>query len=149
MPEIDDIVVQRLRLPLSRKNLKDLQELQSSLYHTSAILSQKQVTMAVRSRCALIVVAKDSEGAIVAKGTVCLSRDELGVAARFENIIVAKTHRRLGLMTRILNELLMYAMKRKPYIIHLTSHPKRTAAYAFYKKYGFVISGCKVLLFPN
>lgn len=88
-------------------------------------------------------------GVIVAKGTVCLSKDELGVSARLENIVVDREHGRQGNMTKILNGLLSFVDKHNPYIVHLVTHPQRKDAAAFYKKYGFKESRCGLLILPT
>ena len=140
--------VRRLTLPLSRRNIRDLEELQGLIYRKPQKLSQADLERAIRARNVYIFVAVTPEGKIVAKGTICLSRDELGVSARLENIICSKAYRRQGLMTGIVSILLRLAKKRRPYIIHLLSHPFRRGAYAFYKKIGFLDSCVHGLVFP-
>lgn len=143
------IIVKKLSRKLTARNINDLSSLQTTLYSRHAKLARKNIEIALGNRCTCVYVAMTEGGTIVAKGTVCLTTDELGIAARLENIVCARQYRRLGLMSQIVDALLSFAKPWRPYIIHLASHPWRKGAYNFYKKKGFILSGCGVFVYPT
>lgn len=139
--------IKRLSLPLSGSNIADLNSLQACLYPGSTpSLRRCDLERLVRSRIARIFVAVDERGYIVAKGTASLSRGEEGLVGWYDNIVVAKRHRRKGLMTAIHREIMKYLRARRPYTVRVLTHRLRQEGVAFYKRIGFKASGGSLVL---
>jgi ribosomal protein S18 acetylase RimI-like enzyme len=84
-----------------------------------------------------LFVARSSDGAIRGAVALVFYRVPTGVRARIEDLVVARSHRGLGLGRALMLYAVQAARDGQAHVLDLTSNPSRTAANALYQQLGF------------
>jgi GNAT superfamily N-acetyltransferase len=84
-----------------------------------------------------LLIARTAEGAIAGAITLVFYRVPTGVRARIEDLVVAQTHRGLGLGRALMERAMQAALDGHAHVLDLTSNPSRVEANRLYLALGF------------
>ncbi len=83
------------------------------------------------------LLAAEEDERILGILTLTLYRIPTGVQARIDDVVVDKAARKRGIGRALMEEALRICTRHKVGAVHLTSHPRRTAANRLYQTLGF------------
>ena len=107
------------------------------LSSSAPAVTEEDLTAIVHSPASLLLIARDSEGAIVGTLTLVIFRVPTGPRAWIEDVVVDQAQRGGGVGSALVSEALSRAREAGARTIDLTSRPSREAANRLYLRLGF------------
>jgi ribosomal protein S18 acetylase RimI-like enzyme len=101
--------------------------------------SRAEVEEVVASSATRLLVASETNGAIVGMLTLAVFRIPTGVRAWIDDVVVDQQARRRGVAEVLVREALRFAHGAGARSVDLTSRPSREAANRLYEKLGFAL----------